>query len=264
MECGIDTRVHSFFYTIGVATTATIFYYFWNNHYPVTSDRLMTDAGWAYCGLEARASRLAQKLSLLLTPITSIFLPGPVPNKEITFYKNEDAVKEMGLLDFRNLDDTWDLDYDYGVFTIKNDDNMSMTRLFSTHNGTNLDDVRFSKASLLSAVLKCEGKEDVNLDVTSDDFKSTLVVGNQLFTKDYMSYVFDIDLPESYTIDLIDSSVNQNTIITNGYVSMLEDKIQICNPSTNREDSFEEVEGKSRPSFLFGWLNNDAETKKDD
>ena len=45
---------------------------------------------------------------------------------------------------------------------------------------------------------------------------------------------------------------------------MLEDTIQICNPSTNREDSFEEVEGKSRPSFLFGWLNNDAETKKDD
>ena len=266
MDCGMDTRIHSFFYTIGVATTATIFYYFWNNHYPITADRFITDAGWAYCGFEARASRLAQKISIFLTPLTSILSPGPIPNKEIVFYKNDNSVKVMGLLDFRNLDENWEVEYDYGVYTLQNDEGMSMTRLFTMHTGTDLDNVRFSNASLLSAVLKSEDKEDVNLDVTSDNFKATLVVGNELFTKEYMKYVFDIDLPESYTIDLIDNSINQSTLVTGGLIRIEENKLDICNPTVSRESSFEEVENKKRTSFLFGWMNGESEpqSKKDD
>ena len=265
MDCGMDTRMHSFFYTVGVATTATIFYYFWNNHYPVTTDRLITDAGWAYCGFETRVARFSEKLSTLLLPVTSLFSTGPTPGKEITFYKDDEIVREMGLLEFRSLDEDWDLDYDYGVYSIENDDGRRMTRLFYIHT-VDLDNVQFSDTSLLSAVLKSEGNEDVNLDVTSDDFKSTLVVGNQLFTKEYMKYIFDIDLPESYKIDLIDNSVNQNTVTTGGLVRLEQDKVDICNPSVSRESSFEEVENKKRGSFLFGWMNseeNNADTKKD-
>lgn len=265
MDCDINTKMHSLFYTIGVTTTATIFYYLWNNHYPVTSDRLITDAGWAYCGLEVRASRLAQKLSIFLTPLTSIFSPGPIPRKEVIFYKNGNSVKEMGILDFRNLDENWEADYDYGVYTIQNEEGISMTRVFTNHTGTDLDNTRFSNASILSAVVKSEGNEDISLDVTSDNFKSTLVVGNELFTKEYMKYVFDIELPESYTIELIDNSVNQSTIVKGGLVSIEEDKLDICNPTASRESSFEEVETKKASSFLFGWMNgeNDSHSKKD-
>ena len=80
-----------------------------------------------------------------------------------------------------------------------------------------------------------------------------------------MKYVFDIELPESYTIELIDNSVNQSTIVKGGLVSIEEDKLDICNPTASRESSFEEVETKKASSFLFGWMNgeNDSHSKKD-
>lgn len=269
MECPIDTRMHSFFYTIGVATTASIFYYIWNNHYPVTASRLITDAGWAYCGLEARVTRLGQKLSCAISPFISLISPGEVPDKEIKFYNaNKDVIREMGLLEFRQLDENWDVDYHYGVYSIKNDDDQRMTRIFMTHTGIDLDDVKFSSASLLSAVLKEEGKDVIDLNVSSpaSRFRSALVVGNELFTEEFMRHVFDMSLPDEYTIEVIDSNVNQHKIEKGGLMRVEADSFDLYNPTTSRDSSFEEVEVKKSTSFLFGWMSGetDPQSKKDD
>jgi hypothetical protein len=257
--------MHSFFYTVVVATTASIFYYIWNNHCPISINRLMTDAVWAYCGLEARVTRLGQKLSNALSPFISLISPGEVPDKEIKFYNtNKDIIREMGLLEFRQLDEKWDVEYCYGIYSIKNDNDRSMTRLFMTHTGIDLDDLKFSSASILSAVLKEEGRDDVNLNVSSPGFRSTLVVGNELFTQEFMRHIFDMSLPDEYTIEVIDSNVNQYKIEKGGLMRVEVDNIDLCNPTSR--NSFEEIEPKKRTSFLFGWTSGetDPQSKKDD
>lgn len=262
----MDTRLHSFFYTIGVATTASIFYYFWNNHYPGSAERLIADAGWAYCGIEARFAYYARKLSHVMSPFTGMLSPAPVPNKEVTFYKGGSVVKEMGLLEFRQLDETWDVEYDYGVYSIENDAGKKMTRIFSVHTGIDLDDLKFSDASLLSAVLKQDGVDDVDLDVTTVDFRSSLLVGSELFTREFMQQVYNISLPDKYTIDVIDSNVTQQTVEAGGLIRVEADKLVVSNTTSSRDSSFEEVEPKKRRSFLFGWMGGDADpqSKKDD
>lgn len=259
MDCITDTPAHSLFYSIGLASTATILYYLCINYTPLTVDDFLADAAWAYCGMEIRATRFKKQLFTLLEPVTSIITPGPVPNKEIRFYKDGEVVKEMGLLEFRKLDDEWDVDYDYGIYKIQNDENMGMSRIFKAHTDIDLDNIKFSNVSLLSAVMKCNGQDKRDLDVTSDIFKSTLIVGNKLFAKEYMKYIFDMDLPESYSIDIIDSNINQHTITEGGIMHMTEDNVEIINPSKVSET----VEQKRRPSFLFGWMNETSETKKD-
>lgn len=240
MECSIETRMHSFLYTFGVSTTATIFYYIWNNHCPIRINRLMTDAGWVYCGLEARVTRLGQKLSNALSPFISLISPREVPDKEIKFYNtNKDIIREMGLPEFRQLDENWDVEYCYGVYSIKNDNDRSMTRLFMTHTGIVLDDLKFSSVSLLSAVLKEEGKDDVELNVSSPGFRSALVVGNELFTEEFIRHIFDMSLPDEYTIEVIDSNVNQYKIEKGGLMRVEMDNINLCNPTTSRNSSFE-------------------------
>tara|TARA_A100001011_G_scaffold381752_1_gene450681 strand:+ start:892 stop:1695 length:804 start_codon:yes stop_codon:yes gene_type:complete len=260
MECPINTRMHSFFYTIGVTTTASICYYIWNNHYPVTASRLFTDAGWAYCGLEVRVTRLRQKLSDALSPLIALVAPGEIPEQEIKFYNaDNEVVKSMGLLEFRELSENWDFEYSYGVYSIKNEENHSMTRLFLTHVDANLDEIKFSSASLLSAVLKEEGKDDLDLNVLSPGFRSSLVVGNELFTEEFMRHTFDMSLPEEYTIETIDSSVTQNVVKKNGVVRVRADNLEFVNPTDSRESSFEEVEPRKKNSFLFEWIGTENE-----
>lgn len=262
----MDTRMHSFFYTVGVATTSALFYYFWNNNYPVTSDRLITDACWAYCGLEARFTRLGKKLSSALYPFISLVSPGEVPEKEIKFYNvKNDVVKDMSLLEFEELRKDLDFEYNYGVFSIKNEENHGMTRLFFTHEVPNLNGVKFSSATLLSAVLKEKGKDDVNLDVTSPRVRSFLVEDNELFTKEFMHHAFDMVLPEDYTIESIDSSVTQQIVKKGGVLRVRSSVLELVNPS---DSSFEELDPKNKGSFLFGWIGGEKtsslSTKKDD
>lgn len=267
MDCGIDTHTHSFFYTVGVTTTATIFYYFWKNHYQVTTDCLITDVGWAYCGLEARLNRLGQKLSSALSPFISLVSPGKVPEKEIKFYNvNNEMVKDMSLLEFEELKKDLDFEYIYGLFSIKNEDNRGMTRLFFSHEVPNLNEVKFSSTTLLSAVLKEEGKDDIDLNVVSPHARSFLVEGNELFTKEFMHYAFDITLPEDYTIEIIDSSVTQYIVEKGGVLRVNEDNLELVNLSDSRDSSFVEVESKKGGSFLFGWIGkeNEITSKKDD
>jgi hypothetical protein len=265
MECPIERLTHSFFYTVGVATTASILYYIWTDHYADTARRLKTDAGWIYCRLETRVTRLGQKLSNAISPVIRLVSPGEVPDKEIKFYNtNKDVVKEMGILEFRQLDEELNVEYCYGVYSIKNDDDQDMTRLFMTHTDVDLDDVKLSSASLLSAVLKEEGKDDVDMNVSLPSFRSALVVGNELFTEEFMRHVFDMSLPDKYTIEVIDSNVNQHKIEKYGFMRVEVDKIDLYNP-TSRDSSFEEVEVIKTPSFLFGWMNGetDQKSKKD-
>lgn len=267
MDCGIDTRMHSFFYTVGVATTATIFYYFWNNHYPVTTDRLITDAGWAYCGLETRFTRMGQQISKVLSPFISLVSPGRLPEKEIKLYNvNNEMVKELSLLDFEELKKDLDFKYSYGVFSIKNEDNHSMTRLFFSNEVPDLKELKFSSATLLSAVLKEEGKDDIDLNVASHKVRSFLVKDNALFTKEFMYNAFDIILAEDYTIEVIDSSVNQHIVKKDGMLRVNEDNLELVNPCDSRDSSFEEIESKKRVPFLFGWIGkeNEPTSKKND
>ena len=254
MDCGMDTRIHSFFYTVGVATTATIFYYFWNNHYPVTTERLITDAGWAYCGFEARLTRMGQKLSSALSPFISLISPGEVPDKEIKFYNaDNEMVKAMGLLEFEELKEDLDFEYSYGVFSIKNEDNLGMTRLFFSDEVPDLHEVKFSSATLLSAVLKEEGKEDIDLNVATPEARSFLVEGNELFTKEFMHHAFDITLPEDYAIEIIDSNVTQQIVKKGGVLRVKDGSLELVNPSDSRDSSFEEVESKRR--IVFIWMD---------
>lgn len=254
----MNTHTHSFFYTVGVTTTATIFYYFWNNHYPVTADRLITDAGWGYCSLEARLTRLGQKLSIALSPFISLVSQGKVPEKEIKFYNmNNEMVKALSLLEFEELKKDLGFEYIYGVFSIKNEDNRGMTRLFFSHEVPNFNEVKFSSATLLSAVLKQEGKDDIDLNVVSPHARSFLVEGNDLFTKEFMHYAFDITLPEDYTIEIIDSSVTQYIVEKGGVLRVNVGNLELVNPPDSRDSSFEEVELKKKESFLFGWIGKD-------
>jgi hypothetical protein len=266
MECPIERLTHSFFYTVGVATTASILYYIWSDNYADTASRLMTDAGWIYCRLETKVTRLGQKLSNAISPVIRLVSPAEVPNKNIKFYNtNKDVVKEMGLIEFRQLDENWNVEYCYGVYSIKNDDDQSMTRLFNTHTGIDLDDMKFSSAYLLSAVLKEEGKDDVDLIVSSPSFRSAFVVGNELFTEEFMRHVFDMSLPNKYTIEVIDNNVNQHKIEKYGFMRVEVDNLDIYN-HTSRDSSFEEVEVNKNPSLLFGWMSKKTylQSKKHD
>lgn len=258
MDCGIDTRLHSFFYTVGVATTATIFYYFWNNHYSVTTNRLITDAGWAYCGLETRFTRMGQKVSKVLSPFISLISSGHVPEKEIKLYNvNNELVKDMSLLEFEELKKDLDFEYSYGVFSIKNEDDHSMTRMFFSHEVPDLKELQFSSATLLSAVLKENGKDDIDLNVALPLVRSFLVKGNELFSKEFMYNAFNIILAEDYAIEVIDSSVTQHIVNKGGILRVNKDNLELVNPCDSRDSSFEEVESKKRGSFLFGWIGKD-------
>ena len=125
----------------------------------------------------------------------------------------------MSYLDALKYEDD-DFAQDYNKVSYEINDDKTNERLLMLRDSVDqiMDrGLKKSNVNFISVCLKREGKDDVEIDMTSKG--NIYMVGNELFSKSFLEWLLpDLDLDEDYTISTIDDNVNMVSFTKNQYI----------------------------------------------
>lgn len=195
----------------------TVMGFFFAKQFPVTCNRWFIRGMWWYCKVEVITKNTFKKAS---TYLYSKFKDSC--KYDIFYYKDNVKVGENTLVNLvRNEEYMYRMQYNYVVY--KPPHNKYQCRMFYTqeelldvlyNNGT----IRCepSPTTIISACMVTKDHEDNSFskDVTPRRLGVETVM-NKLYTDIFIKHFFDIDVPTCYTVYIIDSNINQLTLINN-------------------------------------------------
>jgi len=252
----MTSTMHEFFYTVGVATTTGIAYYIWTNLYPITLDRLLADTAWYSIRVQTQLEMAASKIEEFLNP----WLTTVVPEKEkhdVIFYYNGVKIASMSYLDALKYEDD-DFAQDYNKVSYEINDDKTNERLLMLRDSVDqiMDrGLKKSNVNFISVCLKREGKDDVEIDMTSKG--NIYMVGNELFSKSFLEWLIpDLDLAEDYTISTIDDNVNMVSFTKNQYIILNDNGYDVKTIEEEDKSDLSEKVKKNNDNCYFSWFPN--------
>uniref|UniRef100_A0A6C0CQD2 Uncharacterized protein n=1 Tax=viral metagenome TaxID=1070528 RepID=A0A6C0CQD2_9ZZZZ len=254
----MNQSLHEFFYTVGVATTTGIAYYIWNNFYPITLNRLITDTAWWAVRCQTRATMMYERVENILYPWVTVVLPEK-ERPDVRFYLNGVEVSSMSYLEaLKYEEDDFSEEYNKVTYEIYDDNNKSDKLVMIRDSVNDIMDKGLKKSNVhfISVSLKREGKDDVDIDMSSKG--NIYMIGNELFSESFLGWILpDIDLSEDYTISTIDDNVNMVSFSKNQYIVLNENgyDVKTLESKENDEDTEAKKEMEKNNSGLFSWFN---------
>lgn len=252
----------SFFYSIGVATTAGFAYYIWNNFYPITMTRLVADSAWTFVRMKTRADMFYNKLEKFLYPWVATIVPED-ERHDVKFYKDGLLITSMSYLNaLKYEDDDFNEEYNKVTYEVHDDGGTNLVMIRD-----NVDDImdkglKKSNTRFISAFIKIPEQDDIEINLRERG--DIYMVGNELFSKSFLQWWFygkQIDanlLNGDYTISTIDDNVNMCTFKKNQYIVLKENGYDVV--TLEQEEAITTV--KNDESGFFSWFS--APKAKDD
>ena len=268
---GGGTTPQQFFYGVGLGSCGLALVWFYNNCYPVTNERLVTDAALAWCRAEVYSQRAFNLVSAIMAPFINLFRSN-LSEPNLFFYAEDGSVVETTFQDFMNINGE-DWDYNYIEYRITNDQGDSCCRIYrSTKSCRKPEDslCNSSPFKAISVALKYNDKDDKPVEKIIDmPDCNYYIAGNTLFDRDFLEKTLKItDLPEKYTISILDNNVKNIILETNenrqdsifltseGYnVVKVESNEADDDDKSNKDDCINSATG------LFGWFGNNNNNK---
>lgn len=213
--------------------------------------KLILDSMFLYLASEAKVISVLKKINRFII----LYL-----GNDIFYYCDGICIYKSSLKNFDNLDTP--LDYDYLICKKLNEQDEEMTRLFDTeeefineyYRNDNSIKFKFCKKSLINVkitfISTYEDKlHNTNYNITP--LKTSYCSGNKLFTKNYMKHFFNMELPEKYVIDMIDSEITSSKLSNKEEVELWDDDYTIL--ETQEKVIIEDSEHKSDLSLEDDW-----------
>ena len=125
---GSGTVPQRFFYGVGLGSCTIALVWFYNNCYPVTSQRLVTDAALAWCRAEVYSQRAFNLLGVIMAPLTNLFR-SYTPEPNLFLYAEDGSVIVTTFQEFINTDNV-DQNYTYIEYKISNNEGDSCCRIY--------------------------------------------------------------------------------------------------------------------------------------
>lgn len=282
MQEKYDDTVHNFFYSVGFLTTTGLALYFWNNVYPITVSKLVTDVAWQTAKAGVKCYKIYKNIKSVIMPYYET-ISTPQEEKPIFIYYNGKLVENCTLeqakeylgdngTDNESNDESNDesnksekVKYDFISVVHKNTEAKNDIQFFTSIDDIDTPTVK-SDVHYIGATLKRENKDD--LEITLFDDVNVNIIGNALFTPKYLQWC-GIDLKknsdntfENYSVSVIDNSVNIVEIVHN---EKLHQHIRVTKDGYKVEVSFKVDEPKKNAlvqdenvvvQHYMDWLGN--------
>ncbi len=200
-----NTTAHQFFYGVGLGTCSLAAFWFYNNCYPITTQRIVTDAALGYCRAEVYAHRLFGALGVIFAPFLALFKSNKeTPN--LYLHSEDGTITRTTYNEFLNRVHNWK--FPYIEYYITNDNGDCCCRIYRSSEellSPEGDACKSSPFSVLTAFL-CYDEKEVPIELTNTNF---YLCENVIFDRDFLEKTLEMDdLPEEYTISIIDGNVN--------------------------------------------------------
>ena len=268
---GGGTTPQQFFYGVGLGSCTLALVWFYNNCYPVTNKRLITDAALAWCRAEVYGQRAMNMLGLIFAPFLQVFR-NDKQEPDIFFYQeNGDIIcrrfSELMHSGFAPDDYTGT---NYIAYFIKNENDEGCCRIYRDLNSFCEaewnNQCRSSNFKVISACLCTKDGKEKPLDLGKWNY---YLVGNKLFDRDFLEKSLEIsDIPDEYKISIIDGNIN-NIIVNHDEGLLLNANGGIV--VKNNPDDHDEKEDNSESSEddcgknvgIFSWFTaNNSKPKE--
>lgn len=245
--------VHDFFFTVGVGTTAGIGYYYWNNVYPITLERFITDMAWWGLRMQTQTNIYWNDLCKSLNPFIRMFFAEPERN-DVRFYKSGVEICSMPYLEALKYNEEIHGNYDKVSYEIEDDDGNLYLILRDNVDDITDRDIKKSNSQFINVTLKREGKEDIDVDMKSRG--NIYMVGNELFTREFFEWLCpNIELSDNYVVSTIDNNVNIVEFTSEQYLLLNNNGYEIKKVIDEEPKSEEETtEQTPVSSWSFGSL----------
>ena len=236
---------------IGICISATGL--FCLNFYPAKCKRLLLNVAMLYCKVEVRIHKVYKYLYKHFEHLYKY---------DVFYYKDNVQVGKCILTNLvRNVKDTNCSDYNYVVYKQPSiTPNEYKCRLFDTqkalletfyNNGTIICEP--CSKSIISACVVTKDSEhnSFSTDVTPRHL-GIEIVRNKIYTEKFIKCFFNLDLPLEYTVYIIDSDINQHTLVNNAKQKQyLEITPKGFNIITKNNTSFQEDEKYTDNFFVI-------------
>lgn len=232
--------------------------YVMTKYYPATCKRVLINGLWCYCKIEVKVKNVFRNASQYMFSKLEQFY-----KYDVFYYKGNVQVGKNTLTKIiENEEDCKpNTEYDYVVYkTNAITPGQYQRRMFNTqeelleafyNNGT--IHCQPSPTVIVTACMVTKDDEDNSFskDVTPRHL-GVETVGNQLYTDVFIAHFFNIEAPTSYTIYIIDSDINQHTLVNNSeqkqYVEITPNGFEIITVKCvdENEDNFFMIGSKER------------------
>lgn len=190
-------------------------------YYPGTCKRVLLRGMWCYCKIEVKVKNVFRKASQYMFSKLE-----PFYKYDVFYYKGNVKVGKttLSILIKNEVDCEPNTEYDYVVYKTRAiTPGEYQRRMFNTqeellqvfyNNGTIHSQP--SPTVIISACMVTKDDDDNSFskDVTPIHL-GVETVRNQLYTDVFLSHFFNIEVPINYTIYVIDSDINQHTLVNN-------------------------------------------------
>ena len=230
---GGGTAPQRFFYGVGLGTCTIAFIWIYNNFYPVTTERLLTDAAFAWCKAEVYSERAFNAIGAVIAPFVNLFKTY-TPEADLFLHSEDGSIIKTTCQDFLTYTDRNNWSFPYIEYYITNDEGDSCCRIYrstealvaelksvsQSREENNENNGLSSSFGVLSVAVKYNDEENKCVEEIIEIPKCNYyITGNKLFDRDFLEKTLDISyLPEIYTITIVDNNVNQITLETNNRV----------------------------------------------
>ena len=290
---GGGTLPQQFFYGVGLGTCTIAFFWVYNNFYPVTTERLLTDAAFAWCKAEVYSERVFNAIGAVIAPFINLFKTY-TPEVDLFLHSEDGTVIETTYQEFINK--TTGKDFPYIEYYITNDNDESCCRIYrstealisemsgygrqsaSTDEGDLQEETGFSSSfRILSVAINYNDENNNPIEkMIAMPPCNYYITGNKLFDRDFLEKTLEIfDLPETYTITIVDNNVNTIVLQCNDNqqdsILLKKDGFEKLTHRTNDDrfnmddcedaDSTEEDCYNSNRGF-FGWFTSSNDNNK--
>ena len=261
LASGGGTIPQRFFYGVGLGTCTIALVWFYNNCYPVTTERLLTDAALTWCRAEVYSQRALKVIGTILAPFTNL-LRSDNPEVDLFLHSENGNIIETTYQEFLNK--SVDLNFPYIEYYIRNDSGDSCFRIYRSSQDLLAPEGNMCRSSQFSALSVAVCYEDTEKPINMKDC-NYYIAGNVLFDRDFLEKTLEIkDLPDNYTVSIIDNSVNTITLhhnhTKNDGLMLTEKGYSIINFNNESENIDEDVDSteedciSTTSSGIFGWF----------
>ena len=276
ISSGGGTMSQQFFYGVGLGSCTLVLVWFYNNCYPVTSKRLITDAALAWCRAEVYSQRAFNLVTAVFAPFVNLFRSN-LSEPNLFFYAEDGSIVATTFQDFMNINGE-DWDYNYIEYRITNDQGESCCRIYrNTKSCRKPEDCVCisSPFKAISVALKYKDEHDKAVEKIIDmPDCNYYIAGNTLFDRDFLEKTLKItDLPEKYTVSILDNNVENITLETSetrqdsifltkeGYNLI---KVESNENNDKEDDNSDKDDCINSASGLFGWFGNNNNKAKEE
>ena len=255
----MNESVHEFFYTIGVATTASFAYYIWNNLYPISVERLIADTAWFGIKLQTKTEMTFSKIEKFLYPWFATVIPEE-ERHDVKFYKDGRLVTSMTYLcALKYEEDDFAEDYNKVTYEVHDDKGNNLVMLRDNVNDIMDKGLKKSNVNFISVSIKQDGEDDIEVDLRKKG--DIYMVGNELFSKSFFRWClcdkYDLD-DKNYTVSTIDDNVNMVAFNKNQYIVLNENgyDVKTIECELKETESKNDESDKKLETGFFSWFSN--------